>query len=181
MKPAVLSLKNKPLPVLTPQQIITACKSIRNWTHYHCYYTQTKQSYKSSGSHLLSKDGLQCFCLWKDRLCLAEFLRIFLYSLHFQKPCLSSQNYMSSKAMQMWEINLTVILPLDIESVPIKLLCFSFTYWKSLPNFCSNQTVICVTVSSPEGWYIKYTWMPSPFYQDAIYLIQSSTSSIPHK
>jgi hypothetical protein len=47
--------------------------------------------------------------------------------------------------------NLLFILPLDNESVPINLLCFSFTYWKSLPNFCSNQWYVSQSAPMKDG------------------------------
>ena len=44
---------------------------------------------------------------------------------------------------------------------------------KSFSNFCNNQIVVSITVSSPERLDIKYTSMPSPIYQDVINLTVS--------
>ena len=40
-------------------------------------------------------------------------------------------------------------------------------------NFCNHQTVISITVSSPERLYNKYSSVPSPVYQYMINLIVS--------
>jgi len=52
-----------------------------------------------------------------------------------------------------------------------------FTYYQSFPNFWKHQTVISITVSSPEGLHIANTQMPSPIYQYVI----DPVVSLPHR
>jgi len=44
---------------------------------------------------------------------------------------------------------------------------------QSIPNFCTHQIVISITVSPPERSYMGYTRMPFPIYQYVIILFVS--------
>jgi hypothetical protein len=50
------------------------------------------------------------------------------------------------------------------------LLCL-LTHCQSLPNFCHNQIMVSVTICFPERSDIKYTWIPSPVYQNMVNLV----------
>ena len=58
-------------------------------------------------------------------------------------------------------------------SLHISPLCCFFTYCQSSSNFCNNQILIRMTVSSPVIWYIEFTQTPFTIYQYVIRLVVS--------
>jgi hypothetical protein len=63
--------------------------------------------------------------------------------------------------------NLIWYLPLNstlFNSLYLNLLWFPFTYWKSVPKFCSLQILMRVTVRSSECSDLKDTWTKCPIH-----------------
>jgi hypothetical protein len=43
-----------------------------------------------------------------------------------------------------------------------------FTHCQSFPNLCHHPLVVSIAILCPEWSDIKYTWMPSPIYQNMV-------------
>jgi hypothetical protein len=61
----------------------------------------------------------------------------------------------------------SVVYLLQIEFLPIKLLCFTFTYQQSQPNICSHSQFISTKAVSSDRSDIMYVCTPIHIYQDA--------------
>lgn len=67
----------------------------------------------------------------------------------------------------------SVVYLLEIEFLPNKLLCLTFTYRQSLLNICSHRQVISTKAVSSDRSGIMYVCTPIHIYQDA-YLLRVS-------
>jgi len=91
-----------------------------------------------------------------------------LYNV-FPKACLCY----FSKALNLFEILMWYCFVTSSSLSFLRLniftsLCCLFTYYQSFLNFFNHQTVMCITISSTEGLYIKYTQIPSTVYEYVI-------------
>jgi len=107
----------------------------------------------------LSNHDLCCFHSFWLRLFLAEYVySMYCFSQAIFLSLLSSKFYLTSTSISFLRMNIS-----------ISYFCASRLLTDSLfLTFSTTRYFNGITISSRERTVIKYTWMPSPVYQDVI-------------